>query len=147
MSSKAVRDWFRAELQARVDDVPYYDTVNTIEKQKGLPELWLTIEFHDATENRTSLGTRACFREFGNVVIIAVGKSGVGDGPVVDLAERVRNAFFGIHVSVPYGTGSDVGFLMLDAADPPNTESTENGNWFLGSVSCSYTFDTVRGTA
>jgi len=139
MSSKAIRDWFRSELVTRVPTVPYFDTVNTIPENKNLPDLWCTLEFNGATEQRISLGSRACFREFGEVQIIFVGRSGRKDDAVIDAAEQVRQQFFGINAHFSDGD------LTLDAAGPPNTDATENGNWFLGSVSCAYVFDTIRG--
>jgi hypothetical protein len=128
--------------------VPYLDTVNSIPNNKNLPDLWCTLEFSNATEDRISLGSPACYRELGEVTIVFVGRSGRQDDAVIDAAEIARKEFFHVNKRVQL-VGTDppeYGDLTLDAAGPPNTDATENGNWFLGSVSCPYVFDTVRGT-
>lgn len=143
MSSRAVRQWFRTEILTRVSDVEYKDTVNVVPSAKNLPDLWCTLEFSFASEERLSLGTRALFREYGTVQIIFLGLSGKGDDGVVSAAEEARAAFTG--VSEELTVGAETGMLRIDAPEPPATDSTESGNWFLASVSCAYTFDVVRG--
>lgn len=143
MSSRAVRVWFRAQIVARAPTLPYHDTVNKTPNQRDLPALWSTIEFSNAAEQRLTLGGRAIFREIGQVTLIVLGESGRGDDAVVQQAEALRTAFSG--VVVPLTAGVETGILRIDAPDPPNTDSTESGNWFLASVSCPYTFDVTRG--
>lgn len=145
MSSSAIRNWFRTQVIARVPSVPFIETVNVVPPNKNLPNLWSTLEFSSSTETRVSIGSRACFRETGEVVIIVLGLSGRGDTAVISAAELFRSAFFNVRESLALG-GGEFGSLVLDAAEPPNTDSTENGNWFLASISCAYTFDTVRGS-
>lgn len=144
MSSRAVRTWFRQQIVARVPTLPYFDTVNTVPDNKSLPDYWVTVEFDNASEQRLTLGGQAIFREFGQVTLVVLGLSGRGDDTLLQWAEAVRTAFQAVSASVPVGAGS--GVLRVDAPDPPNTDVTESGNWFLASVSCPYTFDVVRGT-
>jgi len=141
MSSIVVRNWFRSQIVTRVPSYPYFDTINKTPNHENLPDLWLTMEFANSSEQRISLGSPACWREFGEVTIIVLGKSGKGDVPVLTAAEVVKTAFENVHLMIPVGAGQ--GKLVFDA-DVPNTDATENGNWFLASVSCSYTFDTYR---
>lgn len=142
MSSLAIRNWFRTELVSRVPTVPYKDTVNKDPNPKNLPDVWMTLEFATSSERRISLGNPACWREFGEVQIIVLGKSGLGDTAVLTAAEAVRAAFQNVREQISLPGGGN-GSLVFDA-DTPNTDATENGNWFLASVSCSYTLDTVR---
>ncbi len=142
MSSRAVRQWFRAFLPATVPTIPYVETVNTAPNPKNLPDVWSTLEFPNASEQRLTIGVQALFREYGMVNVIVLGLSGRGDDAAIEAAEEIRAALQGIAVQVP--VGAQFGTLRIDAAEPPNTDATESGNWFLASVSCSYTFDVVR---
>jgi hypothetical protein len=144
MSSLVVRQWFRNRIVLAVPSIPFLDTVNQIPNPKNLPDLWATIEFTNASEQRLTLGQNAIFRELGQVSIAVLGLSGKGDNAVVAAAELYREAFSAIAESVVVGAG--LGYMRIDAAEPPTTDPTESGNWFLGSVSCAYTFDVVRAT-
>lgn len=144
MSSRAVRQWFRAQIPLRVPTVPYRETINSMPDPRNLPDLWVTVEFANASEQRLTLGDRAIFREFGLVNIVVLGKSGKGDDPALQAAELFRTAFTNVKEVLAVGAGT--GDLKIDSPEPPNTDSTESGNWFLASVSCSYTLDVVRGT-
>lgn len=143
MSSRAVRQWFRAAVLAKVPTVPYYETVNRMPDPTALPDVWVTLEFANASEQRLTLGKRAIFREFGIVNIVVLGLSGKGDEAPMLVAEMFRTVFENIVAQVP--VSGEMGELRIDAPEPPNTDATESGNWFLASVSCSYQFDVVRG--
>jgi hypothetical protein len=142
MSSRAVRTWFRTFVPATVPTVPYVETTNKAPDPQNLPDTWCTLEFSGATEERLTLGTTPIFREYGNVNVIVLGLSGRGDDTILQAAELLRTALTGISLQIP--VASTVGELRIDAPEPPNTEPTESGNWFLASVSCSYTLDVVR---
>jgi hypothetical protein len=142
MSSRAVRVWFRSFVPAAVPSVPYVETTNQAPNPKNLPDLWFTMEFAPPSEQRLTLGSQPIFREFGNVSVVVLGLSGRGDDAVVQAAELFREALMGIALEIP--VGATVGYLYIDAPEPPSTEATESGNWFLASVSCSYTLDVVR---
>lgn len=144
MSSRVVRQWFRAQVPLRVPSVPYRETINSSPDPRNLPDLWVTLEFANASEQRLTLGTRAIFREFGVVNIVVLGKSGKGDDTVLQAAELFRAAFSTVAETLAVGAGT--GDFKIDTPEPPNTDQTESGNWFLASVSCSYTLDVVRGT-
>jgi hypothetical protein len=139
--SPTVRKWFRDELGVRLPEYSYFDTINSTPDRKELPPLWLTLEFSGASDQRISLGSPSCWREYGEVQIVVLGKSGKSDEDVLIAAEAVRMAFFDVAESVPLTVGT--GHLKF-SADVPNTDTTENGNWFFASVSCAYTFDTVK---
>jgi hypothetical protein len=146
VSSKAARNWFRSYLVAQVPSVPYVDTVNRAPDPSSLPDVWFTLEFSNASEQRLTLGVPALFREFGVVDVVVLGLSGRGDDIPVDTAELFRSALQDIRLQIPVtdSVGGN-GDLRIDAAEPPNTDATESGNWFLASVSCAYTLDVVRG--
>jgi hypothetical protein len=120
--------------------VPYFRACGGA--YQNLPDLWATLEFSNASEQRLTLGGQAIFREYGMVNVIVLGLSGRGDSAPMQAAELFRTALSGISLQIPVGI--QFGDLRIDAAEPPNTDSTESGNWFLASVSCSYTFDVVR---
>ena len=143
MSSRPVRQWFRSTLAAVPGGVPFKETVNSTPNPKNLPDLWVTVEFQNSSEQRMTLGSRALFREYGTVNIVILGLSGRGDEDVLAEAERYRSAFS--NISTQLTAGVEEGTLRIDAPEPPNTDATESGNWFLASVSCPYTFDVVRG--
>ena len=142
MSSRAVRQWFRSFLPSAVPSVPYVETVNIAPNPQNLPDLWSTLEFSNASEQRLTIGSQPIFREYGIVNVIVLGLSGRGDDAPLQAAELFRAALLNLSVQLP--VGSEFGDLRIDAAEPPNTDATESGNWFLASVSCSYTFDVVR---
>lgn len=144
MSSRAVRQWFRGFAPAAVPSIPYFDTVNSMPDPKNLPDVWFTLEFANASEQRLTLGSQAIFREFGIVNIVVLGLSGKGDAAPMAAADLFYAAFLNIRQQIP--VAATIGDLRIDAAEPPNTDATESGNWFLASVSCSYTCDVVRGT-
>lgn len=144
MSSRAVRVWFRSFVPAAVPTVPYVETINQTPDPRNLPALWATLEFSNASEQRLTLGSQAIFREYGDVNVVVLGESGKSDDAVLQAAELFRAALTGIAVSLSVGAG--FGDFKIDAPEPPNTDATESGNWFLASVSCSYTLDVVRGT-
>lgn len=142
MSSRVVRSWFRAFLPATVPAIPYVETVNSAPNPKNLPDVWSTVEFSNASEQRLTIGTTAIFREYGMVNVIVLGLSGRGDDDVMEAAETYRAALQNITEQI--AVDAAFGTLRIDAAEPPNTDATESGNWFLASVSCAYTFDVVR---
>ena len=123
-----------------VSGVPYHDTINTMPEPKVLTALvsWCTLEFMAPTEQRLTLGAPGLFRESGQVHVLVLTKSGKGDEAAVEASEAFRALFTGINLD----TGG--GRLTIDAPEPPSTEPTESGNWFLASVICSYTYDVVR---
>lgn len=145
VASKAVRDWFRSQVSSPgVSGCPFHDTVNRVPDKRTLSDLpvWCTLEFQNPIESRVTLGPEATFVENGQVNVIILGKSGKGDGPVLEKAELFRQMFQVVHVQVPNGPG--VGYLHIDAPEPPSTDATESGDWFLASVSCAYTFEVTR---
>lgn len=142
MSSPVVREWFRTFLQAEVPSVPYIETTNVAPNPKNLPDTWMTLEFTSPSEQRLTIGANPVFREYGVVNVIVLGLSGRGDSAVLAAAELYRGVLQTLALQLPVGSG--FGELRIDSAEPPSTDATESGNWFLASVSCSYTFDTVR---
>lgn len=146
MSSVAVRDWFRARVVTPgITGCPYHDTVNKVPDKRILSDLpiWCTLEFQNPVESRLTIGPSATFLENGQVNVIVLGKSGKGDRPVLEKAELFRQLFQMVHVQIP-NVPSGIGYLHIDAPEPPSTDATESGDWFLASVSCAYTFEVTR---
>lgn len=144
MSSKVVRTWFREQIPLRVPSIPFFETINKEPPTQNLPSLWFTVEFTNPQEQRISLGERACWRETGQVGFVVLGRSGKGDDAVLDAAELIREAFRNSRPVLTVAPG-EPGYLVIDGVEPPDTDVSESGNWFLASLSCPYTFDFVRG--
>ncbi len=142
MSSRAVRQWFRAQMPLVAPDVPFIDTVNTMPNPKNLPDLWATLEFNVPSEERLTIGSNPLSREYGVVNVVVLGLSGRGDDAVVQAAEVFKNGFAFKNEMLP--VGATFGALRIDNVDPPSTELSETGNWFLCSVSCAYMLDVVH---
>jgi hypothetical protein len=122
--------------------IPYIDTVNSTPSPKNLPDLWVTLEFNVPSEERLSIGPNALFREFGVVNVVVLGLSGRGDDAVVQAAEVFKAGFQFRNATL--SVGAESGVLRIDTVDPPSTELSESGNWFLCSVTCAYTLDVVH---
>lgn len=146
MASVAVRNWFRSKVTSPgISGCPYHDTVNRVPDKRTLSDLpiWCTLEFQNPIESRLTLGPQATFVENGQVNVIVLGKSGKGDAPVLAKAELFRQMFQSIHEQVMDGPVV-LGYMHIDAPEPPSTDATESGDWFLASVSCAYTFEVTR---
>jgi len=143
-----VYDWFRGRMAAGITDVPFYETQGIMLQQKELPEMWATMEVSNPGMLRLCVGEPALWREFGSLTVVFLGKSGRG---VRDLlvqaqafADTMRENYYQIDLVEDSGT---TGTLRVETIGSPEPDPYEDGNWMLCSVTCSYTYDSVRGAA
>lgn len=117
-------------LRETLNDVPDFVPDESLE---SAPPLWLTIDFASSNERRISIGSPACRRETGEVQIWVLGASGIGDRPVVDMADNVRSKMRD-KVLAPSIRTTD--------ADPP-FHFPDDGDWFAAIVPVAYVYDFV----
>lgn len=145
-----VYDWFRARVEGGFEDAPFYATQGEMLEQKGLPNLWLTMETSNPSLDRLTVGNPALYRESGNVVFMFMIKSGLGPREALVAAQHfsdyMRNTFSPQAIELTEDNGI-VGNLQIPIVGAPDPDPFENGNWLLSSVSCTYTYDSVRGAA
>lgn len=143
-----VYDWFRAQVDSGFEGVPFYATHGEMLQQKGLPNLWMTMETSNPSLDRLCVGNPALYRESGTVDIMFLVKSGRGPREALVAAQHfsdyMRNTFKVVELVEDNGI---VGNLQIPIVGAPDPDPFENGNWLLSSVSCTYTYDSVRGVA
>jgi hypothetical protein len=117
--------------------VPLVETINRDPNPNGLPTVWATVLFAMTTEERVSLGSPACWREVGEILVICICRSGEGDAPAVDAAEQVRAGFR----DWSDATGA---LQIIDTAPPVDTEFGDSrGRWYAVEVPLGYRYDRV----
>lgn len=132
MSSKYVRDEFRASWPVRVPSIPLYETINTDPDHDTMPESWSTVEFVAYNEEPASLGTPSCRRETGIITVVLSTRSGTWDTILNDMAETVRNAYRHWEVSN----------LRVTQVDPPlATDGFSDGMEYIMDIDIAYTYD------
>jgi len=143
-----VYDWFRARVDPGFEGAPFYATQGEMLEQKGLPNIWYTMETTNPTMDRLTIGDPALYREAGVVVIVFMVKAGRGPREALVAAQHfsdyMRNTFKKVELTEDNGITGTLQFPLIGAPDP---DPFENGNWLLCSVSCTYTYDSVRGVA
>ena len=132
MSSKYVRDQFRASWPVLLPTIPLLDTINTDPDHDTMPDLWATVEFVAFNENPVSMGDPSCRREEGTIIVQLSGESGDGDGALLDAATLVQNAYRYWQV-----TG-----LRVTQIDPPLSNlGYSDGRWYTMSIDITYDYD------
>ena len=137
MSSRFVRASFRMAWPALLPGLALIETINRDPSPGGLPTVWATVLFAMTAEERVSLGSPACYRETGEILVTCICRSGDGDLPAVDAAESVRSAFHDWH--------DPTGLLaIIDTSPPPDTEYGDSrGRWYAVEVPLGYRYDRV----
>jgi len=132
MSSKYVREQFRAAWPVLVPTIPLYETLNVDPDHSQMPELWCTVEFYAPNEYAASIGQPSCRRESGTIELTLVVRSGTTDSAMNDAAEVIRDAFR--YWSVPE--------LRVTQIDPPvATKGFSDGMWYVAGVDIAYDYD------
>jgi hypothetical protein len=125
----------------------FQETDGGLATQKGLPDLWATLEFDTPGNQRLSIGRRYIEREYGTASVLFLAKSGKGPEEVLIVAQQFANAAKELYQEEVYETLTGLtGTAHLENVSPPNAEPYEDGNWLVCSVACVYTYDCVRGT-
>ena len=132
MSSKAVRDAFRASWSTAVPDIDFYETVNDDPDHSTIPALWATAEFQSYNDEPITLGNPACYRETGIITVVLATTAGIGDDDLLVAAEKVRDAY-------RHWRSGDIRVVQVD---PPLNEGFSDGNYYIMDVDISYVYDT-----
>jgi len=132
MSSKAVRDKFRASWPILVPSIPMFDVVNDDPDHDIMPDLWVAVEFISFNEEAVSLGRPACRRESGTITIVLSVKSGTSDDAINDAAEVIRDAY-------RYWKDGSVRSTQIDPPVP--ADGFSDGLWYIVDIDISYDYD------
>lgn len=147
MTSTVVKRFAESLVAQVVPEAPYQNTIGQLTDTKNLPEIWSTLEYADAGSQRLTVGTPALWREFGTIVVVLVGKAGFGPKPLEKLGEKIFNTVQDMQRKLTEPETGITGTLRIQNVSPPNGDDYEDGNWLQCSVSCVYTYDSVRGAA
>ena len=132
MSSKYVRDEFRASWATKVPGITLYETINDDPDHTDMPDLWATVEFVAFNEQPISLGSPSCRRETGTIIVVLAYRSGQGDDELLTAAETIRTAYR--HWAV-----TD---LSVTQTDPPLSDAGfSDGMWYTMSIDISYVYN------
>lgn len=145
MPALQVYDAVEKMVGVMAPDVPFQQSVSTGINKKNLPDVWATVEFAESSNQRLSIGNPALWREYGQFVVLFLGRSGYGERGLLAVAQAFER--LALDYKCELTDESNVkGNFRIENASPPNTEPFENGNWLACSVSCVYTYDRVRAT-
>lgn len=144
MSAPVVREFAEKLIKQVMPEAPFQPTIGVLVTKKDLPELWSTLEFGTAVDQRLTIGRRYLNRETNNFDVILLGKAGFGPDPLIALLGKFRDVATDLSLRLTDTNGRS-GTFRLDSVGPPNSEPFEDGNWLLASVVCVYTYDSVRG--
>lgn len=130
MSSKAVRDAFRAKLVASFPAIPLIETYGLEVDVEALPALWFGIGFVAISEERLTLEeTGAYWQENGIVRVRVASAAGDGEDVAIAQSDAVREAF-------RYWTQDGI---EIDFTLPPGEENPESdGKWIFADVDLQY---------
>lgn len=146
MPNPVVHEWFKTNIAAKVAPLLFQQTQGVLTTQKNLPDKWCTLEYDAGSRQRLTVGRRCIWRESGTATVLFLGKSGMGPEALLTAGQAFADAMEG-EISVDLVEGSGTGTLHIENVSPPNGEPYEDGNWLVLSVSCIYTYDSVRGAA
>lgn len=149
MPNPVVHEWFKTTIAAKAAPVQFIETQGMLTQQKGLPGTWVTLEYDNGSRQRLTTGLRALWREYGTATAVFLCKSGSGPAAVLAAAQAFADSIesdlaISLGVDLVEASGA-AGKLRIDNISPPNGEPYEDGNWLVCSVSCVYTYDSVRG--
>jgi hypothetical protein len=144
MPNPVVREWFVDQVPKKTE-VEFQETQGVLTNQKNLPEMWCTLEWDNGSRQRLTIGRRALWRENGACTVLFLAKSGKGPEALLEVAQAFADEMdpeLGTELAEKSGIE---GTLRIENVTPPNGEPYEDGNWLVASVTCIYTYDSVRG--
>lgn len=97
MSSKTVRDEFRAAWPVLVPGIPLYETINVAldPQAPNLPDLWATLIFNTSGSTPVTMGTNPWMEETGVVSVMLLSLFNTGDDASAQAATSVVEAWTG----------------------------------------------------
>jgi len=144
MPHPSVHTHFKVVVPDR-SGVPYQDTQGALRTQKGLPEVWCTLEYDNASVQRLTVGMPALYREYGTATAVFLAKAGHGPDELLRLGQAFADLMLANYQTTITEENGIVGTLRIENVSSPNPEPFEDGNWLVCSVACTYTYDSVRG--
>jgi len=148
MASPHIENWFKEKLAELLPEAPFMDTIGTLNSPKGLPPIWSTLEIPPGGTQRLSIGSPYLDRQYGSAMFVVLVKSGAGNGVLGEYLQRLYDLLPGVSdAQILEPSTGIIGHFILSNIGPPTTEPFEDGNWLAGSISCVYTYDSVRGPA
>lgn len=135
MPAREVNQLFVDRLSSDAAMPPYIETVNSrpVQTPKADSE-WMTAEYDYSGIDRITIGSPALYREQGTVTVVGMVPSGSGLDRAMELAERIRDLFWG------YYTES----IRIDEVGSGVVYKPDSGNFFLIRVPVPYVFDFYR---
>ena len=133
MSSLAVREAFEGAWTTLMPGLTLYATINEEPDRDALPDSWATVDYIPQDDPQISLGTQACWRESGVILVVVFALPGQGDTVSTALADQVANTFRSWKASLID--------MSIYQASPPESGGASDGRWFAASVSLSYQYD------
>jgi hypothetical protein len=145
MASHHIRNWFKEKIE-QLAGVPYQETDGVLRSQKGLPELWATVEYDLGSTQRLSIGRPYLEREYGTGTVLFLLKAGKGPEDALRVAKSFRDAAMLLYQEdITEDDTGITGTVRFENIGPANSEPYEDGNWLVCSVACVYTYESVRG--
>lgn len=145
MPSPTVRRWF-VDLAGRfAPEAPFQETDGVLVVQKGLPEVWSTVEFDMGSNQKLTIGKEYIEREYGTCSVIFFIKSGRGPMVALEIAQSFADKAKELYQEDVKETSGVKATVRLENVGPPNSEPFEDGNWLVCSVACVYSYDAIRG--
>lgn len=144
MANPVIYKWFKETIPANTP-LEFQETQGILVQQKGLPELWVTMEFDTGSRQRLSTGRRALWREFGTCTAVFLAKAGKGPEAVQLAAQAFADAMGEVYQADLIEASGITGTLRIENIGTASADPYEDGNWLVCSVPCVYTYDSVRG--
>lgn len=146
MASPHVRQWFMDKIRELAPAAPFQETEGVLVVQRDLPEMWSTLEFDIGGNQRLTVGRTYIEREFGNATILFLMKSGRGPAELLRVAQQFTDRLKNLYQEEIYEelTGMK-GTARFENVSPPNSEPYEDGNWLVVTVTCAFSYDSIRG--
>jgi hypothetical protein len=143
--SPTVRTWFKDTIKSLAPDAPFQETDGVLLVQKGLPDLWSTMEFDLGANQRLSVGRIYIEREYGTCTVLFLLKAGGGPDAALLVAQAFAEAAKALYQDEVKEPSGRTATIRLENVGPPNCEPYEDGNWLVVSVACVYSYDAIRG--
>lgn len=129
MSSRHVRDTFKAAWAGKVPGVTLVDVDN--EEPKGMAAPWAALDFSVFANDRDSLGVNACYLEEGEIFVYLFVDSGTGNTDLINHAQSVQDAWLNYEES----GGLKIVSILPMAESPEST-----GLWYQAIVALRYEY-------
>lgn len=133
MSSKVVRDSFKAELAAAFPTLPQYDTLAVRVDNTSLPALWATTEFTPISYNAVSIGMPALWREIGTFRCYVLAAAGAGEAAAIAQLDAIIAHFKDWRDAVNQ--------IRVAAALPPAPSEVSDGRWLVSFTDITFSHD------